>query len=280
VNGVPSQPVSTDTATEEVIRNRLLSHYAPSYGDRASGYVASMLRSTHVEERYEYLRSVIGEAGAFLPGPILIFGFGAGTELLVARQFGFSAVIGVEVDPFLVDVARQRLRHVAGIRVSLYDGVSVPLPDQSVAVLISGHIIEHTGDPAAYLRECFRLLMPGGTLFLEFPTRFHWRELHTGLPSLEWLPLSLRNAGLRLLSHRVCPLPGSVKARYESILTTGLQQVSVRSVRAHLRRMGLVHTVKHQGVLWRGVVRCVLQAPTRPTPACTGLAPLAGDTER
>jgi ubiquinone/menaquinone biosynthesis C-methylase UbiE len=145
--------------------------------------------------------------------------------------------------------------------VDLYDGVTVPCPDQSLAVVISGHIIEHTADPATYLRECFRLLMPGGYLFLEFPTRFHWRELHTGLPSLEWLPASLRNAGIRLLSHRLSPLPFSVKQRYESILTTGLQQMSVWGIRARLDQMDLAHVVRDQGILWRGVVRCVLQSP-------------------
>ena len=190
MNSIASHSVSTDETTEELVRGRLLSHYASSYGERAADHVASMLRLAHVEERYHYLRSVIGPARALLRGPILISGFGAGSELLVARQFGFPDVLGVEVDPFLVEIARQRLQHVAGIRVDLYDGVTVPCPDQSLAVVISGHIIEHTADPATYLRECFRLLMPGGYLFLEFPTRFHWRELHTGLPSLEWFPAS------------------------------------------------------------------------------------------
>lgn len=43
---------------------------------------------------------------------------------------------------------------------------AVPLPDESCDVVLSTQVLEHVDDPAAYLREAFRLLRPGGALVL------------------------------------------------------------------------------------------------------------------
>lgn len=42
----------------------------------------------------------------------------------------------------------------------------VPLPDESVRAVLSTQVLEHVPDVPAYLNEAFRLLVPGGLLFL------------------------------------------------------------------------------------------------------------------
>lgn len=43
---------------------------------------------------------------------------------------------------------------------------SVPSPDGSFDAVLSTQVLEHVADPSAYLRECVRLLRPGGRLLL------------------------------------------------------------------------------------------------------------------
>src|SRR5688500_17070050 len=43
---------------------------------------------------------------------------------------------------------------------------TVPVPDSSFDVVVSTQVLEHVGDPALYLAECFRVLKPGGRLLL------------------------------------------------------------------------------------------------------------------
>jgi SAM-dependent methyltransferase len=47
----------------------------------------------------------------------------------------------------------------------LADG-TLPLPADSVDVVVSSQVLEHVADPAGYLAECGRVLRPGGRLLL------------------------------------------------------------------------------------------------------------------
>ena len=78
--------------------------------------------------------------------------------------------------------------------------------------------------------KCMRILKTGGHLSLEFPNRFYYIELHTKLPSLEWMPRNIRDAALKMLSARFSPLSASVKVRYLSIVTTMLQQTDTKTL--------------------------------------------------
>jgi SAM-dependent methyltransferase len=43
---------------------------------------------------------------------------------------------------------------------------TVPVEDASMDAVLSTQVLEHVTDPAVYLRECFRVLRPGGRLLL------------------------------------------------------------------------------------------------------------------
>jgi len=228
--------VTVDSAGVEAKAQRVLTEHfrAQSYQwpDTAA---ADSMSITAASERLQWVAEHLPGRNLAVCGQILVSGIGAGSEAVAARTLGALRVYGTEVDPVLLEVSRMRLAMQDGVHCELYDGVSLPWLDHKFGLVISGHVIEHTSDPQAYLCEHIRVLRPNGWLFLEFPSRYHYRELHTRLPSLEWMPRKLRNAGLWALSRRWTPLSSSVKHRCRSILETGLQQVSVRSVRAWLK---------------------------------------------
>jgi SAM-dependent methyltransferase len=216
----------------------LIEHYGPTYKDRVDSYIDTCLATEHFAQRFLYLRSVVGTEIFNPRSAILISGYGMGSEMIMARQFGFGKVYGVEVEQILVDATKRRLAQFSDMYPSLYDGKILPYEDEQFNVVASGHVIEHTGDPRLYLQEVLRVLAPGGYLYLEFPHRYHIRELHTGLPSFEWLPQPLRNLALRILSSKISPLNEDVKLRYESIVTTNLQQISMGGVKRMLHTTG------------------------------------------
>jgi hypothetical protein len=213
----------------------------------------------HYKERFRWLFDVVGRSEALLSTPIMISGYSVGSEMIVARQFGFSRIDGVEVDPALVVAAAARTRYFGDIHPAIYDGGILPYADSSFSLVTSGHIVEHTANPSLYLKECLRVLKPGGVLALEFPTRFHHTELHTGLPSAEWLPRGVRNPLLRLLSSRVSPLSKKTKLGYESIVTTKLQQISLGLVRRYLNESGYPHTFVRIEKVSPGVIRAAIR---------------------
>jgi SAM-dependent methyltransferase len=54
----------------------------------------------------------------------------------------------------------------------VWDGVTLPNADASVDSVLLTEVLEHCAEPAAVLREVFRVLRPGGFLFLTVP--FIW----------------------------------------------------------------------------------------------------------
>ena len=48
----------------------------------------------------------------------------------------------------------------------LTDAGLVPLPNSCIDVVLSTQVLEHVAEPGPYLRECARLLRPGGSLIL------------------------------------------------------------------------------------------------------------------
>lgn len=96
-------------------------------------------------------------------GLLLDVGCGNGAFLRLAREMGWDAA-GLDFDPEAVGQARK-----AGFA-AILGGVDA-LADQSECydVITLSHVIEHVGDPNATLGRLYRLLKPGGVLWLETP---------------------------------------------------------------------------------------------------------------
>lgn len=227
---VPSA-LELDPQVEAEVSALLLEQLAPGYGAGTADHVANLMDLDHYSGGYYYLKSLVGPEIFNSQSRVLVSGCAAGGEMIAARQWGFGEVYGVEVEPIWVTACEKRMAGLPGMHVACYGALRLPYEDAMFDVVSSIHVIEHAWDPKLYVAELLRVLRPGGYVVLEYPTRYHWQELHTRLPSLEWLPRPLRNAGYRLCASRFSPIPGEFKQRYRKIYETNLRQISYPAIR-------------------------------------------------
>lgn len=99
---------------------------------------------------------------------VLDLGSGGGLEvLLAARQVGPGGfVYGLDMTDAMLDTARRNAEKVGARNVSFLKGdiESIPLPDQSLDVIISNCVINLAPDKGQVLSDAFRALRPGGRL--------------------------------------------------------------------------------------------------------------------
>ena len=97
---------------------------------------------------------------------VLDLGSGAGLDLLLsARRVGPTGrVIGLDMTPEMVELARQNAAGADNVEVHLGRIEQIPLPDAAVDVVISNCVLNLSADKPAVLREVARVLRPGGRL--------------------------------------------------------------------------------------------------------------------
>jgi arsenite methyltransferase len=97
---------------------------------------------------------------------VLDLGSGGGIDVLLsARRVGSTGkVYGLDMTDDMLALARENQRRAGVTNVEFLKGAieSIPLPDQSVDVVISNCVINLSADKDAVLREAFRVLKPGG----------------------------------------------------------------------------------------------------------------------
>lgn len=137
-------------------------------------------------------------------GRILDIGCGSGEFLAQMRDMGW-AVSGVEPDASAVLAAKKKY----GLNALQGSLESTSFPDHYFDVITMNHVIEHLARPVAILKECTRLLKPGGKIVLLTPNvrswghdifKGCWRDLdpprHFYVYSIATLSKCLKMAGL------------------------------------------------------------------------------------
>ncbi len=99
---------------------------------------------------------------------VLDLGSGGGIDVLLsAKRVGPAGkVYGLDMTDEMLALARENQRRAGATNVEFLKGTieSIPLPDDSVDVIISNCVINLSSDKDAVLREAFRVLKPGGHL--------------------------------------------------------------------------------------------------------------------
>lgn len=130
-------------------------------------------------------------------GRLLDVGFGSGAFLKIASEMGWHAE-GIDFDPKAVEVARAR-----GLNVSCASADELATQERQYDVITISHVIEHVHAPMALLRNLYRLLKPGGLLWLDTPNlssygarRFgpDWRDLDPPRHFVLFTPQSMISA--------------------------------------------------------------------------------------
>jgi arsenite methyltransferase len=103
------------------------------------------------------------------PGEVVLdLGSGGGIDcFLAARQVGPQGrVIGLDMTPEMIKLARQNAKKVGATNVEFRYGEmeDMPLPDESVDVIISNCVINLSPDKDKVFSEAYRVLRPGGRL--------------------------------------------------------------------------------------------------------------------
>lgn len=96
-------------------------------------------------------------------GTLLEVGFGNAATMARMQGLGWS-VVGVEFDPVSVELARSKQ-----LDVFLGTLEDVRFSAERFDAVVASHVIEHVPEPKAFLRECARVLRPGGRLILTTP---------------------------------------------------------------------------------------------------------------
>lgn len=132
------------------------------YGERTYNYAAvDKLRTYDFEERIQ-----IFNTGFTQPGKtILDVGTSSSNFMEIAIRNGWQAR-GLE--PFPDDV---KLCQEKGLDVVQGLAESLRYPDNTFDVVHTSHVFEHLEDPLLAAREAYRVLKPGGLLFIEVPNQ-------------------------------------------------------------------------------------------------------------
>ncbi|SRR5713101_2301498 len=97
---------------------------------------------------------------------VLDLGSGGGIDVLLsAKHVGPTGkVYGLDMTDEMLALARENQRKAGATNVEFLSGTieAIPLPDNSVDVIISNCVINLSTDKDAVLREAFRVLKPGG----------------------------------------------------------------------------------------------------------------------
>lgn len=173
---------------------------------------------------------------------VLDFGSGSGaSSMVLARLFPEARLVGVELMPELVELARHRakfygLEDRVGFQLSP-DATSLPPDIGLFDCIIFSAVFEHLlpGERQAILPLLWLHLKPGGTLFLnQTPYRWFPLELHTtGLPLINYLPDRLALHCARRWSARV-----RSDESWPGLLRRGIRGGTTREIMTILNREG------------------------------------------
>lgn len=146
----------------EAMLTGTLPHALREYGEHVYNYASvDRLRAADFEERLSYLSKIFPGKGR----SILDIGTSSGNFMEVAIRHGWKAV-GLE--PFPDDVAHCIKK---GLDVTLGMAESLPYHDNAFDVVHASHVFEHLENPLTAAKEAWRVLKPGGLLFIEVPNQ-------------------------------------------------------------------------------------------------------------
>jgi 2-polyprenyl-3-methyl-5-hydroxy-6-metoxy-1,4-benzoquinol methylase len=135
-----------------------------------------------------------------------------------ALQRAGAKVTGLDID----EPGLARAREMFGSEIDFLNasGDEIPMPAESVDIVVFNHIYEHVVDADAVMADIRRVLRPDGVVYLGLANRLGVMEPHYKLPFLSWLP--------KRIAHRYVRATGRASNYYETFRTRrGLRKMCV-----------------------------------------------------
>ncbi len=125
-------------------------------------------------DKLHYLPRLV-DFTSFRDQKLLEVGCGIGTDLARFARGG-ARVTGIDLSQTAIDLARQNfaLNNLTADELRVGNGEQLPYPDGSFDVVYGHGVIQYTANPAALIRECHRVLKPGGTGIFMVYNRVSW----------------------------------------------------------------------------------------------------------
>ncbi len=146
-------------------------------------------------------------AAQALPGPALDVSTGTGDlAFQLARRPGVDRIIGLDLLPEMIDLARGRAirQRAAAVRLVLGDALSLPFPTGTFACAMAGFSLRNMPDVRRAIGEMARVVQPGGRVAL-----LELSPMETGVKARLF----------RLYFHKLVPLVGNLIARDRAAYT-------------------------------------------------------------
>ncbi|MDF2679950.1 MAG: methyltransferase protein [Brevibacillus sp.] len=107
---------------------------------------------------------------------VLDIGCGGGGKTCYYATYGPKKMIGIDIVPHYAEegnaFAKQKgLSDVVSFITG--DAARMTFEDNTFDTIIMNDAMEHVGEPEKTLEECFRILKPGGHLYINFPPYYH-----------------------------------------------------------------------------------------------------------
>jgi ubiquinone/menaquinone biosynthesis C-methylase UbiE len=172
-----------------------------AFNDRAAEYDRGWRGQLHHEIANRTAR--LAAAAVATPNRVLDLGCGTGYLLrtLASRYPDAEQLVGIDAAPEMVKTANavtqdDRLTFAVGV------AEHIGYPDETFDLIVSTTSFDHWSDQQAGLRECARVLSPGGRLVLV--DQFSWWLMPTMLTSRRGKARTRRRAGRLLLRAGFC----------------------------------------------------------------------------
>jgi SAM-dependent methyltransferase len=125
-------------------------------------------------DKLHYLPRLV-DFSAFRGQRLLEVGCGIGTDLVRFARGG-ARVTGLDLSQTAIDLARKNFEAngVIAEELRVGNGEALPFDEGTFDVVYAHGVIQYTADPAQLVRECHRVLKPGGTGIFMVYNRLSW----------------------------------------------------------------------------------------------------------
>ncbi|RNB90365.1 class I SAM-dependent methyltransferase [Brevibacillus fluminis] len=148
----------------------------------------------------------------FTDKTVLDIGCGGGGKTCYYATFRPKKIIGIDIVPHYAEEGNAFAREKGLADIAEFmtgDASRMPFADATFDTIIMNDAMEHVDQPEKTLAECFRVLKPGGHLYINFPPYYHPYGAHLsdaiGIP---WVhSLFSEQAMINAYKRLVAPLP-------------------------------------------------------------------------